>query len=142
MDATRGLVFEEPLLFERSQPGRTGASLPANDVPDADPRALYGDAARRDAPGLPEASEPDVVRHFVRLSQQNMSIDTSFYPLGSCTMKFNPKVNEWAARIPGFARLHPYAPERMLSGALELMARLERGLAEICGMDHVSLHPA
>ena len=77
-------------------------------------------------------SEPEVQRHYTRLSQQNLSIDTAFYPLGSCTMKHNPRVNEWAARLPGFARLHPYAPERQMQGALELMFRLERMLAEIC----------
>ncbi|MCA9582144.1 MAG: aminomethyl-transferring glycine dehydrogenase subunit GcvPB, partial [Myxococcales bacterium] len=81
-------------------------------------------------------------RHYVRLSCQNFAIDKGFYPLGSCTMKYNPKVNEWAARLPGFARLHPYAPETMTQGALELMYRLERALAEICGMDRVTLHPA
>ncbi|MCC6875623.1 MAG: aminomethyl-transferring glycine dehydrogenase subunit GcvPB [Sandaracinaceae bacterium] len=140
--ATSGIAFVEPLVFERGSKGRSGASSPPLDVPAADPAALYGDAFRKDAPALPECSEPEVFRHYVRLSQLNFSIDTSFYPLGSCTMKYNPKVNEWAARLPGFARLHPYAPERMWQGALELMFRLERGLAEVCGMDRVSLQPA
>ena len=91
---------------------------------------------------LPEVSEPEAVRHYVRLSQQNFAIDTGMYPLGSCTMKYNPKVNEWAARLAGFANLHPYMPDELVQGALELMWRLERGLAEVCGMDRVSLHPA
>jgi glycine dehydrogenase subunit 2 len=87
-------------------------------------------------------SEPEVVRHFVRLSQKNFSIDTGFYPLGSCTMKHNPKVNEWAARLDGFASLHPQLPDRLIQGALELMKRLEAILAQIVGMDGVSLQPA
>jgi glycine dehydrogenase subunit 2 len=141
-DADRGLQFVEPPIFERGAPGRTGASLAPLDVDDVDPARLFGKSTRTEAAGLPEVSEPEVVRHFVRLSQQNFAIDTQFYPLGSCTMKFNPKVNEWAARLPGFARLHPYAPEGMMQGALELMARLEKALAEIVGMDFVSLQPA
>jgi glycine dehydrogenase subunit 2 len=141
-DAARGLQFVEPPIFERGSPGRTGVSLPPLDVPEVDPRACFGPRARGEAAAFPEVSEPEVVRHFVRLSQQNFSIDSQFYPLGSCTMKFNPKVNEWAARLPGFARLHPYAPKSMAQGALELMDRLQRGLAEIVGMDHVSLQPA
>ncbi len=112
------------------------------DVPEADPKALFGAYYRDEAPGLPEVSEPEAFRHYVRISQQNFAIDSVMYPLGSCTMKYNPKVNEWAARLPGFGRLHPYAPERMMQGALELMYRLERGLAEVCGMDRVTLHPA
>ncbi len=103
---------------------------------------MLGPLARRRLPELPEVSEPEAVRHYVRLSQQNFAIDTGMYPLGSCTMKYNPKVNEWAARLPGFADLHPYTPDALAQGALELMWRLERGLAEVCGMDRVSLHPA
>jgi glycine dehydrogenase subunit 2 len=140
--ARPGLAFDEPLIFERGTEGRHGASLPAADVPRVDARALLGGAYREAPPPLPEVSEPEAFRHFVRLSQQNFAIDLGMYPLGSCTMKYNPKVNEWAARLPGFARLHPYAPESMLQGALELMYRLERGLAEVCGMDRVSLQPA
>jgi glycine dehydrogenase subunit 2 len=140
--ARPGLAFDEPLIFERGTEGRHGASLPAADVPRADAKALLGAAYREAPPPLPEVSEPEAFRHFVRLSQQNFAIDLGMYPLGSCTMKYNPKVNEWAARLSGFARLHPYAPESMLQGALELMYRLERGLAEVCGMDRVSLQPA
>jgi glycine dehydrogenase subunit 2 len=137
-----GLNFEEPLIFERGSAGRNGASVAKCDVPEVDAAALYGSLFRSAPTPLPEVSEPEVFRHYVRLSQQNFAIDLGMYPLGSCTMKYNPKVNEWAARLPGFARLHPYAPESMLQGALALMAELEQGLAEICGMDRVSLQPA
>ncbi len=137
-----GVAFDESLIFERGSPGRSGASLPPMDVPAVDAQALLGSAYRAEPTPLPEVSEPEAFRHFVRLSQQNFAIDLGMYPLGSCTMKYNPKINEWAARLPGFARLHPYAPERLIQGALELMHRLERGLAEICGMDRVSLQPA
>jgi len=140
--AARGVQFVEPLIFERGAAGRHGGSLPALDVPAADPKALFGDAYRDADPRLPEVSEPEAFRHYVRLSQQNFAIDTNFYPLGSCTMKYNPKINEHVARLPGFARLHPYAPERMMQGALELMYRLEKGLAEVCGLDRVTLQPA
>ncbi|MGB3051801.1 MAG: aminomethyl-transferring glycine dehydrogenase subunit GcvPB [Polyangiales bacterium] len=140
--ATSGLSFQTPLIFEQGSPGRHGASLNADDLPDVDPKRAFGDMARQSPPLLPEVSEPEVVRHYVRLSQQNFAIDTGMYPLGSCTMKYNPKVNEWAARLTGFANLHPYMPDELVQGALELMWRLEQGLAEICGMDRVSLHPA
>jgi glycine dehydrogenase subunit 2 len=141
-DAAHGLQFLEPPIFERGSPGRTGVSLPQLDVPAVDPRRVFGGMARRETAGLPEVSEPEAVRHFVRLSQHNFSIDSQFYPLGSCTMKYNPKVNEWAARLPGFARLHPYTPVSHAQGALELMVALEAALAEIVGMDAVSLQPA
>jgi len=106
------------------------------------PQAIFGKLTRKVAAGLPEVSEPEAFRHFVRLSQWNFSIDTQFYPLGSCTMKHNPKVNEWAARLPGFANLHPLTPPHLAQGALELMVRLADLLAEIVGMDHVNLQPA
>ncbi|GAB5544920.1 MAG: aminomethyl-transferring glycine dehydrogenase subunit GcvPB [Sandaracinaceae bacterium] len=139
---TPGFAFDEPLIFERGTPGRDGSSSPSLDVPAADPAALFGDLHRTETAHLPEVSEPEAFRHYVRLSQSNYAIDNVMYPLGSCTMKYNPKVNEWAARLPGFARLHPYAPERMWQGALELMYRLERGLAEVVGLDRVTLQPA
>jgi glycine dehydrogenase subunit 2 len=141
-DAARGIAFKEPPIFERGAAGRTAVSLAPLDVPEVDPKTAFGTHARAEAAGLPEVSEPEAFRHFVRLSQQNFAIDTQFYPLGSCTMKFNPKVNEWAARLPGFGRLHPYAPESLAQGALELMAHLEDALAEIVGMDGVTLQPA
>jgi glycine dehydrogenase subunit 2 len=140
--AARGLEFEEAPIFERGAEGRSGVSLPALDVPEVDLAAAFGSLARRLPAGLPEVSEPEAFRHFVRLSRWNFSIDSQFYPLGSCTMKHNPKVNEWAARLPGFAELHPLAPVGLAQGALELMFRLSELLAEIVGMDGVSLQPA
>jgi glycine dehydrogenase subunit 2 len=140
--AESGLQFAEDSIFERGAPGRHGASLAALDVPDIAPETAFGALARKDPADLPEVSEPEAVRHFVRLSQWNFAIDTQFYPLGSCTMKYNPKVNEWAARLPGFADLHPYMPSALTQGALRLMAELEQALAEIAGMDYVSLQPA
>jgi glycine dehydrogenase subunit 2 len=141
-EAQKGLTFLEAPIFERGAPGRTAVSLPPLDVPAVDARALFGPIARSKPAGLPEVSEPEVVRHFVRLSQWNFSIDTQFYPLGSCTMKHNPKVNEWAARLDGFAKVHPLMPAGLVQGALEVMVRLERLLAEIVGLDGVSLQPA
>ena len=141
-DAAKGLQFREPPIFERGAPGRTGASLAELDVPPVDPAEALGKLVRSVPAGLPEVSEPEAFRHFVRLSQWNFSIDTQFYPLGSCTMKYNPKVNEWAARLDGFANLHPWTPEHLAQGALDLMVRLSDLLAEIVGMDGVSLQPA
>lgn len=139
---TSGLEFKEALLFELGAKGRSASSLPSGEgVTPVDVASYYGSYARG-ASGLPELSEPEAFRHYVRLSQQNMAIDKGMYPLGSCTMKYNPKVNEWAARLPGFAGLHPHTPDAASQGALELMHRLEMGLAEICGMDRVTLHPA
>jgi len=141
-DASTGIQFVEPPIFERGSPGRCAASLPACDVPLVEPAQVLGARARKAPAGLPEVSEPDVVRHFVRLSQHNFSIDTQFYPLGSCTMKHNPKVNEWAARLPGFAALHPAVPADLAQGALALMFHLQTAVAEICGMDGVTLQPS
>ncbi len=135
---TTGLVFNEPLLWERSRPGRCGFSMPRRDVDEApiDP-GLLGDP-----PDLPELSEPDVVRHYTRLSQWNVGVDSTFYPLGSCTMKYNPKVHERVAALPGFSGAHPLLPDPLCQGALELMYELERLLAEITGMDAACLQPA
>ena len=131
------------LIFELSSPGRVAFSLPEPDVPVEPALAAVPERyRRRDAPGLPEVSELDVVRHYSRLSQMNYGVDTHFYPLGSCTMKYNPKINEDMARLGGFARLHPLAPEALSQGALALMHELARMLAEIAGMDAVSLQPA
>jgi glycine dehydrogenase subunit 2 len=138
----RGIQFREPPIFERGAPGRSGASLPRLDVPDVEPAAHYGALARKEAAGLPEVSEPEAFRHFVRLSQWNFCIDSQLYPLGSCTMKYNPKVNEWAARIPGFLTLHPQTPDELAQGSLEVMWRLQEALCEVSGMDGCSLHPA
>jgi glycine dehydrogenase subunit 2 len=142
-NATRGFAYEEPLLFERSCPGRKGFSLPASDVPDLEPSELVPAELLRDSiPGLPELSEVDVVRHFTRLSTWNAAVDLGLYPLGSCTMKYNPKVNERIARLPGFANAHPLQPIPLLQGFLELCFELERQLAEVTGMDRVTLQPA
>src|SRR5450631_57053 len=141
-DAAKGLQFKEPPIFERGAPGRSGVSLGALDVPSVDLNAALAGLQRAKPAALPEVSEPEAIRHFVRLSQWNFSIDTQFYPLGSCTMKHNPKVNEWAARLDGFANLHPLTPPHLAQGALEVMVRLQALLAEIVGMDGVSLQPA
>jgi glycine dehydrogenase subunit 2 len=127
-----------PLIFELSRPGRCAVKLPDLDVPPADlPEGLVRD----DLP-LPEVSEADVVRHYTRLSQMNYSVDTGFYPLGSCTMKYNPKINEEVARLPGFVHLHPYQDEKSAQGALFLMYHLQEFLREIGGFAGVSLQPA
>jgi len=136
-------VTDERLIFESSAPGRRGASLPADDLPaEVGLPDLEADLCRPGTDGLPELSELDVVRHFTRLSQWNFSIATNFYPLGSCTMKYNPIVNEWAARLPGFAGIHPMWPTPLVQGALALCAELESMLAEVSGMDAVTLTPA
>src|SRR5689334_6772762 len=133
----------DKLVFELSSPGRFAYSLPESDVPDSDPAALLpAEHVRATAAELPEVSEVDVIRHYSRLSQMNYGVDTHFYPLGSCTMKYNPKINEDMARLGGFARLHPLAPEALSQGALALMHELAGMLAEVAGMDAVSLQPA
>ncbi len=126
----------EPLIMERSVPGRRGFTLPDLDVP-AQP--LPDEVLLRDDLQLPEVSEPEVVRHFTRLSQLNFSIDTNFYPLGSCTMKYNPKVNDEMASLPGFALIHPRQPDATVQGALKLLYHLQRYLAEVTGMAGTSL---
>ena len=126
------------LSFDLSRPGRIACALPELDVPPAPPLPEW--ALRRDL-RLPELSQPDLVRYFTRLSQRNFSVDTGFYPLGSCTMKYNPRVNEDVGRLPGFAGLHPHQRETA-QGALDLMFDLQRVLAEITGMDAVCLAPA
>ena len=130
----------QPTLFELSRPGRGGGKIPH---PPADALDRIPAAARRATPpALPELNEPDVVRHYVNLSQLNFAVDTGFYPLGSCTMKFNPKLNEWAARLRGFAELHPLVPDEAAQGTLQILWELEEALAEICGMRAVTLQPA
>jgi glycine dehydrogenase subunit 2 len=133
-----GLVFNEPLLWEKGRKGRTGISLPRRDVDTAslDPALAGG------GPDFPDLSEVDVVRHYTRLSQWNFGVDSGMYPLGSCTMKYNPKINERMASLPGFAGAHPLLPAGLAQGALRLIFELERLLAEITGMDAVSLQPA
>ena len=128
-------------IFDASRPGRKGVLLPALDVPGVDPEALYGALHRAEVEGEVEASEVDAVRHFTRLSQKNMSIDANLYPLGSCTMKHNPRINEEVARLAGFADVHPYTPAHLSQGALEMMARLEAALIALTGFARVTLQP-
>jgi Glycine cleavage system protein P (pyridoxal-binding), C-terminal domain len=133
----------ESLIFDCSATGRTAVSLPACDVPTIPVEMLIPEALlTQHEPNLPELSEGDVVRHFTRLSTFNHGVDTGFYPLGSCTMKYNPKVNEMLARLPGFSALHPYEPEVLTQGALQLMAELQEDLCELVGMDQFTLQPA
>jgi glycine dehydrogenase subunit 2 len=133
----------EPLIFEKTQSGRRGYTLPALDVPSIDPaQVLPKEALRQTPPALPEMSELDVVRHYTRLSQLNFSIDTHFYPLGSCTMKYNPKVCEQVASYTGFKALHPLQPDSTVQGFLQVYYELERALSEICGMAEFSLQPS
>jgi glycine dehydrogenase subunit 2 len=129
----------EPLIFDLSSPGRVGFSLPAVDMDEA---PTLDPALTRNELGLPEVSEIDVTRHFTRLSQKNYSIDTGFYPLGSCTMKYNPKVHEDVAIMPGFAHLHPYTPQSASQGALQVQYELGRMLNQLVGMDSITLQPA
>ncbi len=141
-NASRGLAYEEDLLFELSRPGRRGADTPAYDIPRVDVEDLLGGLLRDDVAALPEVSEVDVVRHFTRMSTWNAAVDLGLYPLGSCTMKYNPKVNERVARLPGFSHAHPMAPAVDNQGLLGLCFELEQWLAEISGMDRVTLQPA
>lgn len=133
----RGLDHEEPLLFERSAEGRCGVDLPAP----AKMANRLGDLARPSTIGLPGLSEPQVVRHFVRLSRKNYAIDSGLYPLGSCTMKHNPRLNEKLARLPGFADLHPLQPISTVQGALELINTLAHWLRVLTGMPAVAMSP-
>jgi glycine dehydrogenase subunit 2 len=141
MTAATGIQFDEPPIFERGAKGRGGASLPKLDVPRVG-ASHFGALARKRAAALPEVSEPEAFRHFVRLSQHNFSIDTQMYPLGSCTMKYNPKINEWAARQPGFLHMHPLAPDAYVQGSLEVMWHLGRMLCAVTGLDDCCLQPA
>jgi glycine dehydrogenase subunit 2 len=125
-------------IHDLSRPGRRASSLPPLDVPESSvPEAT----ARREPPGLPEVAERDIVSHYTRLSQRNYGVDTGVYPLGSCSMKYNPKIAETVAQLPGFARLHPRQPDATAQGALELLWRLERALCEITGMARATLQP-
>ncbi|HZP43612.1 MAG TPA: aminomethyl-transferring glycine dehydrogenase subunit GcvPB [Candidatus Binatia bacterium] len=135
------MALDEPLVFERGSAGRVGWDVPAA-PPDPVPPLPVELRREDDLAGLPEVGELEVLRHFLRLSQWNYSAATTFYPLGSCTMKYNPIVNEEAARLPGFAALHPLVPDAMAQGALELLAALEAALAAVSGLDAVSLQPA
>ena len=137
------LSQNEGLLFERSSPGKRAYQLPELDVPAVDAaEALGADNVRSEIAEFPEVSEVEAIRHFTRVSTWNYAIDHGMYPLGSCTMKYNPRINELVARIEGLAWAHPYQPEALAQGSMEVMARLEAALAEITGMDAVTLQPA
>jgi glycine dehydrogenase subunit 2 len=138
MIGTSGLILEEPLLWERGRKGRTGFSLPRRDVDEAPLDPAYAG----EGPDFPDLSEVELVRHYTRLSTWNYGVDTGMYPLGSCTMKYNPKVNERLAALPGFAQAHPVMPFEISQGALRLIYELELYLAEITGMHAVSVQPA
>ncbi len=130
---------EEPLIFEKSKAGRCACSLPEYELPEA---KVPAELARAEAPCLPELAEPDLARHFSALADRNFGVDSGFYPLGSCTMKYNPRLNERLAALPGFADLHPHQLPEDAQGALELCFLLQEALAEIAGLDAVSLQPA
>ncbi|MCM3566639.1 aminomethyl-transferring glycine dehydrogenase subunit GcvPB [Neobacillus mesonae] len=134
---------DQQLIFEQSTPGRIGYSLPEMDVPETDLNGLLPEGyLREEEPALPEVSELDIMRHYTSLSKRNHGLDSGFYPLGSCTMKYNPKINENVARYNGFAHIHPLQDESSVQGALELMYDLQQHLKEITGMDEVTLQPA
>jgi glycine dehydrogenase subunit 2 len=132
----------EGLIFEKSSPGKRGYKLPPLDVPEVDPAALLGDAHRESTGSLPELSEIEIIRHFTRLSTWNYAIDLGMYPLGSCTMKYNPRVNEFVSRIEGLAEAHPFQPEALAQGSLEIVELLQKCLIDITGMDAITLQPA
>src|SRR6202522_2847047 len=132
----------ESLVFEKSSPGKRAYKMPPLDVPAVDPAALLGDAHRK-VPGLlPELSEIEIIRHFTRLSTWNYAIDLGMYPLGSCTMKYNPRVNEFVARLEGLATEHPSQPAELSQGCLRILYDLQKCLLSITGMDAVTLQPA
>jgi glycine dehydrogenase subunit 2 len=135
---TQGPNIQSGSIMDRSRPGRRAYSFPALDVPEA---AVPAEFARRDPPALPEVAERDIVAHYTRLAQMNYGVDTGVYPLGSCSMKYNPKVAETVAGLPGFQRAHPHQPDHTVQGALELLWRLERALCEITGMARATLQP-
>ena len=130
-------------IFERSREGRRAFVAPELDVPEVPIGELLPEGARRERPAeLPQVSEPEIVRHYNTLSKKNFDLDTGFYPLGSCTMKHNPRLHERVAALPGHARLHPLQDPRRAQGALELMFNLQEALAEIAGLPYVSLQPS
>jgi glycine cleavage system P protein (glycine dehydrogenase) subunit 2 len=141
--ARQHITRNEDLIFERTSPGKSGVDFPPLDVPAVSPAELLGEhLARPGIEGFPEISELEVIRHFTRLSTWNYGVDTGLYPLGSCTMKYNPRVNEVAARLEGLATDHPYTPESLAQGCLKILHETARCLQEITGMDAVSLQPA
>jgi len=140
--ATTHISQNEVLIFERSSAGKQAYKLPPLDVPEVDPAKLLGEQVREDLGHMPEVSEIEIIRHFTRLSTWNYAVDHGMYPLGSCTMKYNARVNEYVARLMGLAEAHPYQPERISQGALLIQQMLRDQLLEITGMDAITLQPA
>jgi len=140
--ATRHVNQNEGLIFEKSSPGKAAWKLPPLDVPEVGTQKLLGKVERKDLGRMPEVSEIEIIRHFTRLSTWNYAIDLGMYPLGSCTMKYNPRVNEVVARLEGLANGHPYQPEKISQGALRIIKTLSDCLIEITGMDAITLQPA
>ena len=140
--AATHLSQNEGLIFEKSSPGKRAYKLPPLDVPEVDARILLGNAAREELGHMPEVSEIEIIRHFTRISTWNYAVDHGMYPLGSCTMKYNARVNEAAARLGGLAEAHPYQPEKISQGALRIIQMLSQQLIEITGMDAITLQPA
>jgi glycine dehydrogenase subunit 2 len=141
--ASRHTNRNEVLLFEKSSPGKRAFDLPPLDVPAVDAKKALGELHRREGvEGFPEVSEIEVIRHFTRLSTWNYAIDLGMYPLGSCTMKYNPRVNEFVARLAGIATEHPYQPQELSQGCFKILSLLEKCLLEITGMDAITLQPA
>src|SRR5207248_256583 len=140
--ATRHVSQNEGLIFEKSSPGKAAWKLPPLDVPEVDTSKLLGSSERENLGDMPEVSEIEIIRHFTRLSTWNYAIDLGMYPLGSCTMKYNPRVNEAVARLEGLAEAHPYQPESLSQGCLNIMKTLSDALIEITGMDAITLQPA
>src|ERR1700739_2026460 len=140
--ATRHVNQNEGLIFEKSSAGKAAWKLPPLDVPEVDTAKLLGSAERKDLGNMPEVSEIEIIRHFTRLSTWNYAIDLGMYPLGSCTMKYNPRVNEAVARVEGLANGHPYQPEKISQGALQVLKTLSECLIDITGMDAITLQPA
>lgn len=140
--ATRHISQNEGLIFEKSSPGKAAWKLPPLDVPEVDAEKLLGSSVRNDLGEMPEVSEIEIIRHFTRLSTWNYAIDLGMYPLGSCTMKYNPRVNEVVVRLDRLANAHPYAPEKISQGALRILKVLSDALIEITGMDTITLQPA
>src|SRR6185312_10014946 len=140
--ATRHVNQNEGLIFEKSSPGKAAWKLPPLDVPDVDAAKLLGKSERKNLGEMPEVSEIEIIRHFTRLSTWNYAIDLGMYPLGSCTMKYNPRVNEVVSRLDGIANGHPYQPEKISQGALRIIKTLSDCLTEITGMDAITLQPA
>jgi glycine dehydrogenase subunit 2 len=136
------LSQNEALIFEKSGPGKKAYKMPPLDVPEVNPETLLGEAARADLGLMPEVSEIEIIRHFTRLSTWNYAIDLGMYPLGSCTMKYNPRVNEFVSRLEGIAEAHPYQPESLSQGVLEIMHLLKCCLLDITGMDTITLMPS